>query len=146
MALVYKGQEAKIDEYVGWRVPKIVIAKDSTVTPWSALDRLLGLISFKQELERYGIDIVLTTWHFECRFFFPKKYHQHAIVHDLIPYHLMKGVMGPIKYFCWRLYRKCLINNISNYISISDGTREELKKMEGVDSCLKDLTDDYYGS
>ena len=77
---------------------------------------------------------------------FLKKYHQHAIVHDLIPYHLMKGVMGPIKYFCWRLYRKCLINNISNYISISDGTRKELKKMEGVDSCLKDLTDDYYGS
>ena len=133
-AIVWSGQEDSIDDLAGFKVPKIVIDEKSRVTPWPIVDRLLGIISFEKELEARKIDVVLTPYHFKCMLFFPKQYHQHAIVHDLIPYDILQSTMGGFKYKMWKFYRKLLVRKISHYISISEKTRCEFQRLEGKDS------------
>lgn len=134
--IVWKGRESYLDNIVGFNVPQIVIDEHSHVTPWPIVDRLLGLVSFKKELAERNIDIILTPYHFDCKLFFPRKYHQHAVVHDLIFYHVLKAKMGKFKYFFWRVYRRILIQKIPYYISISEETRKELNYFENKDSVV----------
>ena len=135
-AIVRKGMESYFDDLTGLNVPKIIVDEHSHVTRWPAVDKLLGLIPFKKELIKRNIDIVLTPYHFDCRFFFPKKYHQHAVVHDLIPYYVQKGMMGKFRYLVWRIYLNLLIRKIPNYIAISEETRKDLYKFERKDSVV----------
>jgi glycosyltransferase involved in cell wall biosynthesis len=137
-AIVWKGFESYIDRVAGYEVPKIIIDGHHYVTPWPIVDRILGLISIKikKELENRKIDIVLSPYHFECRLFFPPKYHQHAIVHDLFFYDNMKEYSNSYKYWRGRLYHKLLHHKISYYVSISEETRKALKHIEGINSVV----------
>ena len=132
-ALVCKKNEILLDKLVGFEVPKIVIEDKWHVTPWPQLDRLLGIVPFKNELEAKEIDVTLMPHHFMCNFFFGKKYHQHLIVQDMIPYNLMKE-KGKFWYLQWRFFHKLLMRKVKHYISISEGTQKELKRIEGKDS------------
>lgn len=139
IALVRKEKESSLDAIVGFNVPKIVLdERNSQATPWPFIDRIFGLISYglQQEMRERGIDIVLTPYHFDCRYFFSKKYHQHAVIHDLIPYYTVKARMGRLRYYCWRIYRHLLIQKIPYYISISKKTQKELKGFHGKDSIV----------
>lgn len=139
IALVRKEKESSLDAIVGFDVPKIVLdERNSQATPWPFIDRLFGFISYglQQEMCERGIDIVLTPFHFDCRYFFSKKYHQHAVIHDLIPYYIVKAHMGRLRYYCWRIYRHLLIQKIPYYISISKKTQKELKGFHGKDSTV----------
>lgn len=137
VAIVWKGFESRIDELAGYEVPKIVIDEHHTVTPWPVVDRVFGLIPFKKELRARKIDVVLSPHHLQCRLFFPKKYHQHVIVHDLNSYDdHMDYKKSKRKHFIQRAYHKILVNKVSHYISISEGTRNVLKQKEGIDSTV----------
>jgi len=137
-AIVWKGFELYIDRVAGYEVPKIIVDGHHYVTPWPIVDRILGLISIKikKELENRKIDVVLSPFHFGCRLFFPKKYHQHAIVHDLFLYDIVKESLGKHEYLAWRLYYKLLYKKVSHYISISEEIRKELKQTEGIKSTV----------
>lgn len=130
-AIVWKGLEPRIDELAGYQVPKIVIDEHHTVTPWPVIDRIFGLIPIKKELRAREIDVVLTPHHLQCRLFFPKKYHQHVIVHDLNSQN-----MEECKNFVKKAYHRLLIEKVSYYISISEGTRKIFKREEGKDSIV----------
>lgn len=133
-AIVWKGFEDHIDELAGYVVDKIVVDEHMRKTPSRIVDRVLGIIPFKAELEKRHIDAVIMPYHFECMFFFPKKYNHHVIVQDMIPYHILKEPLGPVKYRAWCLYRRWLNRKVKCFISISEKTREELKHFEGKDS------------
>lgn len=134
-AIVWRGSEAYIDNLAGYEVPKIVIDGHHYVTPWPPVDRALGLISFRRELRERKIDVVLSPYHYECRLFFPKKYHHHAVVHDLFLHEWAKE-LGGLKYIMWRLYHLFLDWKVSHFISISEETQKELKRIEGFDSTV----------
>lgn len=129
-AIVWKGFESRIDELAGYDVPKIIIDGHHYVTPWPVLDRLLGLVSSSliKELQERKIDVVLMPYHFLCRLFLPKRFHQHVIVHDLDLYSCFKDRWGMCKYLLWRSYHHLLLHKVSNFISISETTRQELKR------------------
>ncbi len=135
-ALVWRGSEEYVDSLIGFHIDKIIVDKNTKITPWQQLDRILGLfpLSLKKEIRSRSIDIVLSPYHFKCRFFFSKPYSQFVIVHDLIPYYINKKEWSPLQFYAWRVFRKLLVRKVSNYISISEGTRKELKRLEGVDS------------
>lgn len=135
-AIVWKGYESYIDEISGYEVSKIVIDGHHHVTPWPPVDKFLGLVPFKRELQERKIDIVLSPFHFECKFFFQKKYHQHVVVHDLFLNESMREWMGKYRFLVWRLYHWLLNKNVSRFISISEKTRKELKQLEGLDSTV----------
>ena len=134
--IVRKGYESYIDEIAGYEVPKIVIDGRHHVTPWLPVDKFLGFVPFNCELQERKIDVVLSPYYFDCKFFFPKKYHHYVVVHDLFLYEWMKERMGKYKYFVWRLYHSILNKKVSRFISISEKTRKELKQMEGIDSTV----------
>lgn len=137
-ALVRRGSEEYVDYLTGFHVDKIVVDINYKITLRQHLNRMLGLLpsSLKKELRSRSIDLVLSPYHFRCRFFFSRLYRQFAIVHDLTPYYIHKNSMGHFHYFAWRIYHKLLIRRVSNYISISEGTRKELKYRERIDSIV----------
>ena len=138
-ALVRKGTEEYIEYLIGFHVDMIIVDVNFKLTFQQQFKKLFGLLhsSFlKKELRRRSIDIVLSPYHFRCKFFFSKPYRQYAIVHDLIPYYIQKKNMSTLHYGIWRIYRKLLTRKVSNYISISEGTRKEFKRLEGVDSIV----------
>ena len=135
-AIAWKGLESGLDELAGYEVPKIIIDEHDIVTPWPVVDRVLGLISFIKELRARKIDIVLTPHFYQCRLFFPKKYHQHIVVHDLIIGVDLGKKMGKCKLLAQKLYHWILVHKVPHYISISEVTRKELKQEEGVDSTV----------
>lgn len=137
-AIVWRGFESRIDELAGYEVPKIIIDGHHYVTPWPVVDRLLGLVSSDliKELQKRNVDIVLVPYSFLCRLFFPKRFHQHVIVHDLDLYSYIKDRWGMCKYLLWRNYHHLLLHKVSNYISISEATRQELKRLDGIDSTI----------
>ena len=135
--LVWKRYESYIDELAGYAVPKIVIDGHPHVTPWVAVDKLLGLVPFKRELIDREIEVVLSPYHFGCSFSFPRKYHHHVVVHDLFLHDKVRELMGSkYKYLIWRLYHSLLSKKVSQFISISDETRKELKRIDGIDSIV----------
>lgn len=135
--IVESGFEDAVDELAGFPVDKIVVDEHSAEGVLGRIaTRFLGLIPFKTELEERHIDVVLMPYHFECMYFFPKKYHHHVIVQDLIPYYLLKDQHSPMFYTLWRLYRRWLNRKVRCFISISEKTKEELKRFEGKDSVV----------
>lgn len=138
-ALVRKGTEEYVDYLVGFHVAKITVDINSKLTFQQQLKSILGLFpssSLKVELLRRSIEIVLSPYHFRCKYFFSKPFRQYAIVHDLIPYYIHRERMGTLHYLVWRIYHKLLTRKVTNYISISEETHRELKQLEGVDSIV----------
>lgn len=138
-ALVRKGTEEYVDYLVGFHVAKITVDINSKLTFQQQLKSILGLFpssSLKVELLRRSIEIVLSPYHFRCKYFFSKPFRQYAIVHDLIPYYIHRERMGTLHYLVWRIYHKLLTRKVTNYISISEETHRELKHLEGVDSIV----------
>lgn len=135
--IVRKGYESYIDELAGYAVPKIIIDGSPHVTPWVPVDKLLGLVPFKRELIERKIEVVLSPYHYDCFFFFSRKYHHHVVVHDLFLHDKVRELMGSkYKYLIWRLYHSLLSKKVSQFISISDETRKELKRIDGIDSIV----------
>ena len=138
-ALVRKGTEEYVDYLVGFHVDKIIADISFKLTFKQQLKSILGLSpskSLKNELQRRCIDVVLSPYHFRCRYFFSKPFRQYAIVHDLIPYYIHRESMGTLHYMAWRIYHKLLTRKVKNYISISEETHRELRRLEGVDSIV----------
>ena len=138
-ALVRKGTEEYVDYLVGFHVAKITVDINYKLTFQQQLKSILGLFpssSLKKELLRRSIEIVLSPYHFRCKYFFSKPFRQYAIVHDLIPYYIHRERMGTLHYLVWRIYHKLLTRKVTNYISISEETHKELKRLEGVDSIV----------
>ncbi len=138
-ALVRKGTEEYVDYLVGFFVDKIIVDISFKLTFEQQLKSILGLFpskSLKKELLRRSIDVILSPYHFRCRFFFSKPFRQYAIVHDLIPYYIHRESMGKLHYLAWRIYHKLLTRKVTNYISISEETHRELRRLEGVDSVV----------
>jgi len=133
-ALVCKGMENYIDSLAGYCVDKIAVDIQDTVTHSIALDRLLALIPFEQELRARNIDVVITPHHIESRYFFPKRYHHHFIVHDFIYRERLRENSPKWKYACVSLWRWILFRKVRYFISISEGTRKELLKYKKKDS------------
>jgi len=135
--LVWKRYESYIDELAGYAVPKIVIDGHPHVTPWAPVDKLFGLVPFERELIDRKIEVVLSPYHFGYSFSFPRKYHHHVVVHDLFLHDQVRELMGSkYKYLIWRLYHSLLSKKVSQFISISDETRKELKRIDGIDSIV----------
>lgn len=138
-ALVRKGTEEYVDYLVGFYVDKIVVDISYKLTFQQQLKSILGLFpstSLKEELLRRSIEIVLSPYHFRCKYFFSKPFRQYAVVHDLIPYYIHRESMSTLRYFVWRIYHKLLTRKVKNYISISEETYREFRRMEGVDSIV----------
>jgi len=138
-ALVRKGTEEYVDYLVGFHVDKIIVDINFKLTFQQQLKSILGLFpsrSFKKELLRRSIEVILSPYHFRCKYFFSKPFRQYAIVHDLIPYYIHRESMGTLHYLVWRIYHKVLTRKVTNYISISEETHRELKRLEGVDSIV----------
>lgn len=135
-ALVWRGFEDAVDELAGFKVDKIVVDAHSGIIPSRTVTRVFGLIPFKSELEKRHIDAVIMPFHFECIYYFPKKYNHHFIVQDMIPHHLIQEKNKPVFYWIWCLYRRWLNRKAKCFISISEKTREELKRYEGKDSVV----------
>ena len=132
-ALVRKGLEDYIDSLAGYCVEKIVVDIQDTVTHSIALDRFLGVVPFENELRTRHIDVVLTPYHIDCRYFFPKRYRQHFIVHDFIFRKRLRENNPKWKYACICLWRRILFRR-ARFISISEETRKELLKYKKKDS------------
>jgi len=135
-AIVWRGFEDNVDELAGFTVDKIIVDEHTGGIAGRFLTRVLGLLPFKPELEKRHIDVVIMPYHFECRYFFPKKYNHHVIVQDMIPYYLNKKQQTPVLHWAWCLYRRWLNRKVKCFISISEKTREELKHFEGKDSVV----------
>ena len=132
-ALACKGMENYIDSLAGYCVDKIVVDLKDTVTHSIALDRLLALMPFEQELRARNIDVVITPCHVVGRYFFPKRYRHYSIVHDFIHFRRIKENTPKWKYACICLWRKILFRKV-RFISISEETRKELLKYKKKDS------------
>ena len=125
-----------LEDLVGRTLPKIVIDDDCHVTRWRMVDRMLGLIPFRKELSDRKIDAVLSPYHMPCDFFFGKKYRHHLVVHDLIQYRFAEEQLGRFRYRIWLQFRKAITRNVCCFISISEQTRADLKRVEGRDSVV----------
>ncbi|MBQ3698516.1 MAG: glycosyltransferase [Prevotella sp.] len=134
-ALVCKGMENYIDSLAGYCVDKIVVDIQDTVTHSIALDRLLALIPFEQELRARSIDVVVTPCHVLGRYFFPKRYRHYSVVHDLIYLQRRKENTSKWRYACVSLWRKILFRRV-RFISISEETRRALLKCTKRDSAV----------
>lgn len=132
-ALVRLGMEDYIDILAGYCVDKIVVDIQDTVTHSIALDRLLALVPFEQELRARNIDVVITPCHVVGRYFFPKRYRHYSIVHDFIHFRRIIENTPKWKYACICLWRKILFRKV-RFISISEETRKELLKYKKKDS------------
>lgn len=133
IALVKRGVEEYIDSLAGFKVDKIYIEGNEKVTFSSKLDRFLGIVPFKKELQDNNICAVLNCEFSQYIYFYPKKYHQHLVIHDLYPIsrsHVKNFFLYSSLMFWWANKR------IPHVISISQGTRDGIKKWCGEDSTV----------
>lgn len=119
-ALVGKGVEDYIDGIAHYKVNKIVIDVNSKVFLSKKIDRILGVIPFEAQLKAHHIDVVLSPYSIAYIYVYPAKYHQHVIIHDLIPIHNH----STSTFYLW-MYKR-VIKQIPHLISISDKTRREV--------------------
>ena len=132
-ALVGTGMEDYINTLACYDVDKIVVDLRKTVINRS-IDRLFSLIPFENELQMRGIDVVVTPYHVDSRFFFPKRYRHHFIVHDFIFHQTLRERLHSWMYACVRIWRKILFWKVRYFISISEETRKELLRYKNKDS------------
>ena len=129
VALVAEGYEDYIDTLAdGRHIEKIVISTNAKVLSYK-IDRLLGIIPFKKDLERYHIDAVITPYTTPYIYIYPKKFHQFSIIHDLIAYQQSFFRLSS-------LMMKSAVKRIPHFITISEYTRNEVKKAFGKDSTV----------
>lgn len=88
VVLAWLGMEDYIDSLAGFKTEKIVIGRKKSVCLSRKVDRFFRLIPFEEELKAKQIDIVITPYFSPYMFFFPKRYHQILVVHDLIATHI----------------------------------------------------------
>lgn len=132
--LVAKGSEHYIQQLVG--VPMTMLSVDAHAKVFLSpkLDRLFGLVPHKRLLQQQHIDIVLSPYANPFIFVYPRKYRQHAVVHDVIPDH-----RGPL--CSYSLMNRFMAMHLHRLISISDGTRMALRRFclrnsEVVHNCV----------
>lgn len=130
--LLWKGMEEYIDFLAGYKTDKIVVDGNMKVTPSVKLDRLLMLSPITKLLRERQTDVVITPEFSPYAFFFPKKYHQHLIIHDLIQIHRSnnkRSVQLYYKYMMkWGLFR------VAHVITISQQTHKLVKEWGHRDS------------
>ena len=132
IALVIKGTESYIDSLAGFEVEKIVINGNEKVTFSIKLDRLLGLVSFEKRLQERNICAILTSEFCQYSYIFPKKYHQHFVIHDLIRVQRLGNKSDRL----FTLMLKWTIKRKPHIISISQYTRKKLMNWSGYDSSV----------
>lgn len=132
-ALVGTGMEEYINTLACYDVDKIVVDLRKTVINRS-IDRLFSLIPFENELQMRGIDVVVTPHHVDSRFFFPKRYRHHFIVHDFIFHQALRERLHCWTYACVSMWRKILFWKVRYFISISEETRKKLLRYKNKDS------------
>lgn len=135
-AIVYRGMEDVINNLSGFKVEAILVDEHTRVTPWRIVDRVLGLIPFKAELEKRHIDVSISPWAFGCYFFFSRKYRHHLIVQDMAPYYIQKERLNPALFGLWCFYRRLLNRNVRGFVSISQKTKEEFMRFDGRESVV----------
>lgn len=128
VALVVEGVEDYIDTLAGGKVDKMVISPSAKVLS-KKVDRLLGIVPFKRQLEKYHINAVISPYTTPYVYVYPKKYHQYAIIHDLIAYH--QGFT-----MCDVLMMKYIVKRVPHVIAISEYTREEVRKAFSKESTV----------
>ena len=114
-----------IDDICPRPFPKIVIKGKGKVLPSAKLDRIFRIIPFKKELEKLHIDVVLCPNSHPHIYTYPSKYHQHVILHDLIPFYTHSVPKGTLLIYKW------MLKTIPHIISISQSTQNSLKVITG---------------
>ena len=129
--LMLDGMAGFWEELAGCRLHKIVVTRGEKVSPSVKTDRLLRLVPFAGRLRELGIDVVLTPYYHRGMYIYPKRYHQHVVVHDLF---YKDDDMKPLK--GWKrllaVQDKWILRHVPYVISISHGTQKALKEAEGV--------------
>ena len=132
IVLSWPGTEDYIDSLAGFKTEKIVIDSKNSVRISRKVDRFLGLIPFEEELKAKHIDIVITPQFSPYMFFYPKKYHQILVVHDLIMAHsFLKEKRYYHPFMQWLAAKR-----VPHIISISQYTRKDLMQYSGRDSTV----------
>ena len=130
---VWRGMEDYWDNLVGFHVDKIIVDEKDKVTPSAKLDRVFALIPFEKELKTRDIRAVITPEYAPYMFIYPRKYHQHLIIHDLFLLHYPKK-----KSFWGEIYRRFMLmvatTRVPHLISISQSTRKDVLKFSHHDS------------
>lgn len=130
--LLWEGMEEYMDFLAAYETDKIVIGGHKRVTPSVKLDRFLLLSPFTKLLREKQIDLVLTPEFSPYAFFFPKKYHQHLIIHDLIQ------IFRPNNRWSYKLYYKYflkwILRRVPHVITISKHTQQMVKEWGHRDS------------
>lgn len=131
IVLVHKGVEKYIDTLAGFCVDKILVNGCEKRLISQKLDRILGLIplSVEKEMQERNIKAVITPDFSPFSFSFPKKYHQHLVVHDLIR---IRRPKNKVFYYTLMLRRATMM--VPHIITISEATRADLKAWSGRDS------------
>lgn len=119
------------ERLAGYSLDKIILDKQTKVTPSAKIDRIFRLIPFKKELQQKRIDIVLLPYFTRGLFLYPKKYCQHVVVHDLF---YLDTNMNFICNWLFRIQDKLIFHKLKHVITISKGTQKLLKEKEGKDS------------
>lgn len=126
--IVNETMEKFIDDISPRPFPKIVIKGKGKILPIAKLDRIFRLIPFKKQLEEHHIDVVFCPNAHPYIYIYPSKYHQHVILHDLIPFYTHNISKGTLLIYKW------MLKTIPYIISISKGTQNSLKEITGRQS------------
>ena len=132
--LVWDDQEGFIDKNLGIDLPKIVVP--SHLKKVSRLRRGLCPSSVKKEIDKRGVDVILTVCFTISSYLYPKKYHQIGVIHDI---QLLKIRLQERDWPC-ALY---MFSNMFVYyrlldklVTISDFVRHDVKKLCGRNSTV----------
>lgn len=129
-ALVARGAEEYVENIVQFKVDKISVDINSSVFFSKKIDRLFGVVPFEEELKKREIDIVLSPYSIGYMYVYPHRYHQHAIIHDLIPI-INKSVSS----FYLFIYKR-ILRTMPHLITISESTRKDVQAFIHRDSTV----------
>ena len=130
--LVWDDQEGFIDKNLGIDLPKIVVS--SQLKKVSRLRRGLCPSSIKKEIDKRGVDVILTVCFTISSYLYPKKYHQIGVIHDiqLLKIRLQERDLPCALYMFSNMF--VYFRLLKNLVTISDFVRHDVKKLCGRDS------------
>ena len=130
--LVWDDQEGFIDKNLGIDLPKIVVS--SQLKKVSRLRRGLCPSSVKKEIDKRGVDVILTVCFTISSYLYPKKYHQIGVIHDiqLLKIRLQERDLPCALYMFSNMF--VYFRLLKNLVTISDFVRHDVKKLCGRDS------------
>lgn len=131
---VWRGMEDYWDNLAGFHVDKIVVDEKDKVTFSAKLDRILALIPFENELKKLGIRAVITPEYVPYMFIYPRRYHQHLIIHDLFTFHYPRKQTTLWQKVYNRFMLMVATERVSHLITISQNTRNDVQKFAHHDS------------